>query len=332
MSRARAHRIDPDDVDGVARFLTTRGWLPDPARVTLVERAGEGNMNLVLRVYWADGERRGSLILKQARPWVEKYPEIAAPPGRLAVETDFYRCTADQPSLAVAMPRLLGFDAEACAAVFEDLGEAADYTDLYADRTLAGAELDALLSWLSALHRLEVDPERWPRLANHPMRQLNHAHIFVVPFAENAPDADDFCPGLEDVAAPVRRDRRVLERIRELGALYLEDGPTLVHGDFYPGSWLTTPDGPRIIDPEFGFLGRAEFDLGVLGAHLHFAGQPDADLSAHAPPTGFDPVLARAFTGVELLRRLLGVAQLPLTAGLERRRQWLEAGVACLRN
>jgi len=68
-------------------------------------------------------------------------------------------------------------------------------------------------------------------------------------------------------------------RAKELGDLYLSDGPTLLHGDFYPGSWLRTTQGIRIIDPEFAFTGAAEFDVGVFAAHLAFTGLDDAGLS-----------------------------------------------------
>ncbi len=64
-----------------------------------------------------------------------------------------------------------------------------------------------------------------------------------------------------------------------------------------------------IIDPEFCFLGPPAFDLGVLYAHLHLARQP-VELAV------FDAT-AKAFAGAEIMRRLIGVAQLPLEADLE---------------
>ena len=67
--------LDAGDAAGVARFLRERGWIEPDEVVLEVGRAGDGNMNLTLRV--RTGQR--SLILKQARPWVEKYPHIAAP-------------------------------------------------------------------------------------------------------------------------------------------------------------------------------------------------------------------------------------------------------------
>ena len=47
-----------------------------------IARAGAGNMNLALRVTTRDGR---SLILKQGRPWVEKYAHIPAPFERTIV-------------------------------------------------------------------------------------------------------------------------------------------------------------------------------------------------------------------------------------------------------
>ena len=63
-------------------------------------RAGEGNMNLTLRV---QTEER-SFILKQARPWVEKYPDIPAPKERCWWRPPFTKAVADCPLVASACP------------------------------------------------------------------------------------------------------------------------------------------------------------------------------------------------------------------------------------
>ena len=82
-----------------------------------------------------------------------------------------------------------------------------------------------------------------------------------------------------------------------------------------------------MIDPEFCFLGEPAFDLGVLLAHLHLS-----DESARLRERAIDAyrgsertqTLARAFAGVEIMRRLIGVAQLPLSHGLDEKRELLE--------
>ena len=69
-----------------------------------------------------------------------------------------------------------------------------------------------------------------------------------------------------------------------------------------------------MIDPEFGFFGPAEFDLGVFQAHLLLAGfsETDAQSIVSKYPRSCDTHVAQRFAGVEVLRRLFGVAQLPL--------------------
>ncbi len=98
-------------------------------------------MNLTLRVTF----RRFSLILKQGRPWVEKYQDIAAPPQRTIVEASFYRAIRDVASVSTRMPALMDLDEDNCVIVLEDLGRVGDYSTLYTDATIAAADLDHLL-------------------------------------------------------------------------------------------------------------------------------------------------------------------------------------------
>jgi len=326
-----AVHLDPGDREGIEAYLARRSWLPANARVVGVGRAGEGNMNLVLRVTLEGGDGPSSLIVKQARPWVEKYPEIAAPAQRLLVEADFYRAVDPFPELTRSLPGLRHVDSANRIAVLEDLGEAADYTDLYAGASMPAGDERALLDWLARLHRAPLAPSDWPRLRNRAMRELNHAHVFEIPFrAHGGVDLDAVMPGLGDVASDIRRDGALHAAVRALGERYLEDGTSLLHGDFYPGSWLSTPQGPMIIDAEFAFFGPPEFDVGVYLAHRLLAGADrsgaEEALRSYPAPAHFDPALAWRFAGVEVLRRLLGVAQLPLTGDLECRRRWVTLG------
>ena len=83
-----------------------------------------------------------------------------------------------------------------------------------------------------------------------------------------------------------------------------------------------------MIDPEFAFFGRAEFDVGVFLAHLVLARQSPVFrstwLSAYGSGTDLDLGLTLQLAGVEIIRRLLGYAQLPLAASLAERRRMLE--------
>ena len=322
---AAPYRLDVGDREGLTAYLHLQGLLPAGERVVTAARAGEGNMNLTLRVTTA----ARSLIVKQGRPWVEKYPHIPAPVARTLVEGHFYALAARSPWLAARMPRLYALDPQSHILVLQDLGAARELTALYAGARLSEAATVDLADYLGHLHALTVPPADRLVLRNPAMRALNHEHIFRLPLdPHNGLNLDSITPGLTALARELAGDAAYVERVHHLGQLYLEaTAGSLCHGDFFPGSFLNTESGIFIIDPEFCFLGPREFDLGVLLAHLHLAGQPapagDDLLRRYEQRAAVDRQLVRALTGVEIMRRLIGVAQLPLDLDLDGKRQLL---------
>ena len=268
------HFLDPSDISSLERYAKGRGFISADESLVSAEKAGEGNMNLTLRL---KTDTR-SFILKQARPWVEKYPQIPAPDSRALVETAFYEAATTRTTLRDAMPKLLASDPDARVLVLEDLGEARDFTSLYSGDRLSQADLDALVSYLVALH---VRWKELPKIFNHrEMRVLNHKHIFRLPLQpDNGIDLEAFT------------------------------------------------DGVRIIDPEFCFMGTAAFDVGVMLGHLYLANQPEELIDRVFSSYGADAstaALSRQCAGVEIMRRLIGVAQLPLGYGIDKKRELLE--------
>jgi 5-methylthioribose kinase len=329
-----AYFLTADDLNGLSAYLQERGWLASDEQLQRAEKAGEGNMNYTLRV----STRARSFILKQARPWVEKYPTIAAPSERALIEGHFYEVVQHDPALAALMPKLIGVDADSRIIALEDLGAARDFTTLYCGEELTVAHLTTLLQWLRALHRTPHAAAHKADFRNAAMRALNHQHIFDLPLqSNNGFDLDAITPGLAHEARALQSDERYVGIIRELGALYLQDGESqsvMLHGDYFPGSWLQTADGVRVIDPEFCFFGPPEFDVGVLLAHLHLAQQRDELIARVLPKYGasLNESLVWKFAGVEMMRRLIGVAQLPLACGLAEKarllalsREWILA-------
>jgi 5-methylthioribose kinase len=320
--------------DRIQSHLRTLGWLDPHEAITAEEPAGEGNMNRTLRVHTP----MRSIILKQAVPFVAKYPDIPAPVSRLDVEAAFYRALADKPALARHMPRLIGYDPATHLLCLEDLGRALDYSRLYdLDVTPRLLPSQALANWLSGLHNAPVEGLADPAVfANREMRALNHAHIFEIPLeADNGLELD---PAFHDLARAFAHDKALNATAARLGDLYL--GSTshlphcLLHGDYYPGSWLLHDDTVKIIDTEFAFIGPPEFDIGVFAAHLKMLGV-DAPgvaeiLARYEQPAGFDMDLALAFAAMEIIRRILGVARLPLSAEPALQVGWLEAARALL--
>lgn len=305
--------LDQMNLSSLTSALHERGWLAADDRLIYQEKAGEGNMNLVLRVKSTEGYQ---LILKQSRSWVEKYPEFDAPEDRICQEAKFYQLAG--ATVGDMLPIVAGFDRDRRMLVMEDLGQLSDLTSMYKGHKISESHLDDLVDFLVRLHRIELS-ENFENLA---MRKLNYHHMFVVPLTKGSLALDDITPGLEKAATDLREDRSYVERVHEIGQKYLNGGNKLVHGDFYPGSWALKGDRVIIFDPEFAFRGNAAFDLGIMAAHFILSGFEDQ---------GFDlidqylrsSVLAKEdvfdFAGVEIMRRLLGVAQLPLDLSLEQK-------------
>lgn len=321
-----ASYFDADNLEGLDLVLRNQHLLSPGETIVRTEKPGEGNMNFVVRVITT----HRSLIVKQSRPWVEKYPQIAAPVERLRAEAAYYRVTLQEPTLSAMSPALLGVDSTHLLMVTEDLGAGSDYTSIYAEGSkLPATEIETLFNYLAQLHLAshDIDPAKFP--PNQQLKELNHAHIFDLPFhSDSGFDLDAVQPGLQALATPIQNDKTLRSRLSELGKLYLDSGPVLIHGDFYPGSWLRADSGLKVIDPEFAHFGQAEFDIGVMIAHLLMARIPldtiKSGLRSYQEHSSFDEDLVLGFSGVEILRRILGLAQLPLDLTISEKRDLID--------
>lgn len=312
--------------DELTNYLRNCRWLREGETILSLEKPGEGNMNFVARVV----TNTRSFIIKQALPWVFKYPQVAAPIERGKMEATFYQLIEDDPVLQQFVPSLIGFDPQSYVLAQEDLGVGADLTFLYdASESMMAEQRQGLLHFLSHLHQIRTDPEKTSPLENRAMRTLNHEHIFRYPYVEdNGLDLDTVQPGLQKLSRKYQHDEPLKRNIGELGDLYLQNGDTLVHGDYYPGSWLRVNDEVKVIDPEFGFFGKPEFDVGVMMAHAMLvrddAYTPALVLADYQSSADFSESLAWSFAGAEVLRRILGLAQLPLSLSLDEREALLQ--------
>ena len=313
-------------------YLKGQGWLRLNEKVVAVEIPGEGNMNFTLRV--KTGER--SFIIKQSRAYVEKYPQVAAPDTRVLREADFYKLVGTNKELSAQMPDLIGVDTENHVLNLEDLGEGTDFTFLYQEgKTIDEGALNSIIQFAAQLHTSITTKTTNASLKNLEMRTLNHEHIYMYPYLEdNGLDLDDVLPGLQEIALHYKKDEKLKAALKPLGERYLKDGKSLLHGDYFPGSWLQTEDGIKIIDAEFCFFGDPEFELGVTLSHLKMADQSDEiihkALAVYQEIAPLDSKLCKQFMAVEILRRILGLAQLPLTINLEKRKELLKEARAIL--
>ncbi|SHG31243.1 5-methylthioribose kinase [Flavobacterium micromati] len=306
--------LNANEPKELASYLKKNQWLSDNETIVSATKPGEGNMNYVLRI---ETEQR-TFIIKQSRAYVEKYPQVAAPASRVVTEAGFYQKISEESSIQNRMPKLLGLDTVNNILLLEDLGKSNDYSVLYdLKHRLTTDEVIVLVSYLNELHihfeKNKVDDE----LANVELRKLNYEHIFKYPFLEeNGFDLDSIQMGLQELALPYKKDAALKVQLELLGSLYLSKGKYLLHGDYYPGSWLKTVKGIQIIDPEFCYYGSREFDLGVFIAHLYLSQQDENLIAVIAKEyTAFadlNPKILNGFVGIEIMRRLIGLAQLPL--------------------
>ena len=311
--------LNANEPTELAAYLQSQNWIEPMESIVSISKRGEGNMNCVLRVKTATR----SFIVKQSRGYVEKYPQVAAPAERAVTEGAFYEKVATVAAIQSIMPKILGLDPKSNVIVLEDLGESSDYTSLYQlDQKLEAAQLTQLVMYLNGLHqsfqKTVIDDE----LENKEMRSLNYEHIFEYPFRiENGFDLDGIQPGLQALALTYKNDEQLKHKIGALGALYLSKGKYLLHGDYYPGSWLKTGDGIKVIDPEFCFYGLREFDLAVMLAHLYITQQEEGVIAFvkenYSQFSELNSTILNGLIGTEIMRRLIGLAQLPLQMDLE---------------
>ncbi len=304
-----------DDPDGIEDCLVHQALLDHGEHVVSVRKAGEGNMNLTLLV---ETDRR-RFVLKQARPWVEKYDHIPAPWDRILFEQRYYARVAEIPDVADQSPQIIAVDPGARTIVMEYLQGARDFIGMYEGEPVSAAELTTLARYLSSLHNATRGCFH-ESLSNRDMRALNFEHIFVIPLSEDAGlELDGFEPGLDAAVARLKRDDDLKRNVADAGKRYLADGPCLLHGDFFPGSWMRTSQGIVIIDPEFCFFGDPEFDVGVTIAHLAMGRRPREDTRRILDDYDgvLDPVLLAHYAGIEIMRRLAGVAQLPIPPSVD---------------
>lgn len=352
------HVLSADQAGRVDLVMGAVGWLGDEEQVTTCASLG-GESSTVMRVELQ--ELRGgwrTAVLKQSLPWLRRDESVAMPADRWRGERAFYAEVARVPEAAAWMPRLMAADEARFLLLLEDFRGASTLTSLYGGGSLAKGAAEVLGAFLRAL-RCGTRGERNAQFGHGGMKALSHRLLFEAPFDSRGqggngfgPDGpapagdtlDAIEPGLGEAAATLRSDRTFRDALSELGSRFLDAGACLVHGAFHPANWLLLPNGDvRVVDPQYSSPGDPEFDLGTALAHLLLARQPvevvttflsaatGAEEAGREGPAdteeveaGVDRPLVARYAGAELVRRLLGGAQLPLEAEGGFRRGLLE--------
>jgi 5-methylthioribose kinase len=320
-----------------AAYLLQRRLLR-PGEELALEPAGEGNINWVRRVRISPSAR--SLVLKQARPALERFPEYQVTTERIVFEARYYE-VARLSDLEGVLPGVLDFDEGERVLILEDLGAAERLDDALRRGADGQDAARALGQFLGRVHAATRDrPLLAQRFCNDAMRRLHGDHIFLLPFRQNS---FPLSPGLRPHAERIWKDNRLTARADAAYARYLGAKDTLVHGDVQAGNVLLTPVGPKLLDAEIAHLGDPAFDVGTLVAHLCVnalaqrssnPGSVETLWSVYRGVTGeaaprFEEVAL--YAGIELLRRTLGAARLQAVARDEASLAVLEAALRWIR-
>tara|TARA_B100000287_G_scaffold254384_1_gene239037 strand:- start:109 stop:1077 length:969 start_codon:yes stop_codon:yes gene_type:complete len=281
-----------------------------------IEVPGEGNMNVVLRVE----TNKKSFILKQSRPYVNKYPNIKNSEKRIIVEDQFYELII-KSEIQKFFPKKIDFIKKDLILLIEDLGQCRDMSYLYSSKNINLDHFNSLIYILESIHKTKVNS--FP--SNSSLKELNHEHIFVLPFQKNDFQLDDIQSGLKKLSTFITNDSNINDVVKRIGDMYLKVGNTLLHGDYYPGSWMEKDDNVYVIDPEFSHLGFKEFDLGVMAAHLTMITESEDYLNKiiKAYSENIDKSIFYKVSGIEIIRRIIGLAQLPLDMSLNTKEKLL---------
>lgn len=244
---------------------------------------GDGNLNMVFRVFERDNPAR-SILLKQGIPYLrvagESWP---LSPQRAAIEA---RALELHQRLAPGLvPVPYWFDATLNVNAMEDLRQHQVLRRPMVARTkyqnLGGTIGDFLAATLFGTSDFGLEAKAKKQTAaqfvNGELCEITEDLVLTEPFEPRLLGKENrnrFNPQIEGELKTLQSDARVKLRVAQLKQRFMTSAQALLHGDLHTGSIMATaPDTKgladiRVIDPEFAFYGPMGFDVGLFIANL----------------------------------------------------------------
>ncbi|MDG2306299.1 MAG: phosphotransferase [Candidatus Binatia bacterium] len=306
----------------LGRLLGNAGVLDasDPASDPAIEPAGDGNINWVRRI--RSRESGHTVIVKHARPALEKFPEYETSTERIVFENRYYEIARPLDTDGIC-PNILRFDEARRLLVLEDLGDAERLDAAFLRGADVERELVFIARFLGRVHSATWEDDTLAaRFANQDIQRLHGDHIFKLPY-----EGDGFPvpSGVESRAAAVRSDRSLAKTAAHAYERYLSPHGALVHADVQPGNILLHSRSATLLDAEIAHVGDPAFDVGTLLAHTWISGPVDharrstaAIWEAYTEVLGDDRIVAfedaARYAGLEIMRRTIGAARVAAVA------------------
>jgi len=255
------------------------GDVDDPAALVEAEEIGDGNLNLVFKIFDRQGNSR--VIVKQALPYVrcvgESWP-LTLDRARLEAQTlveHYKHC----PQHTV---KVTHYDASLAVMVMEDLsshriwrGELVKGAYYPQAAAQLGEYLAQTLFHTSdfVLHPHKKKAEV-ARFINPEMCEITEDLFFNDPYTDH--ERNSYPAALEPLVASLREDEALRIAVAGLKHRFFAHAEALLHGDIHSGSIFVADNSLKAIDAEFGYFGPIGFDVGTALGNLliNYCGLP----------------------------------------------------------
>lgn len=255
------------------------GSVNDPSALVRAEEVGDGNLNLVFKVY--DSQDQSRVVVKQALPYVrcvgESWP-LTLDRARLEAQTlveHFRHC----PQHTVQVTH---YDAELAVMVMEDLSSHRIWRGELARGVYypqASAQLGEYLAqtlfhtsdFILHPHKKKAEVARF---INPEMCEITEDLFFNDPYSDH--ERNSYPAELEPLVASLRSDDALRIAVAGLKHRFFSHAEALLHGDIHSGSIFVADGSLKVIDAEFGYFGPMGFDIGTALGNLliNYCGLP----------------------------------------------------------
>lgn len=265
--------------DDAVAYAQQFGGLADPSELVSAQEIGDGNLNLVFKIFDAQGISR--VIVKQALPYVrcvgESWP-LTLDRARLEAQTlvEHYR---HSPEHTV---KIHHFDPELAVMVMEDLSDHRIWRGELIQGGYYPQAAQQLGHYLAQtlfhtsdfyLHPHEKKAQV-AQFINPEMCEITEDLFFNDPYQVH--ERNNYPQELEADVAALRDDAPLKLAVASLKHRFFSQAEALLHGDIHSGSIFVAEGSLKAIDAEFGYFGPVGFDVGTAIGNLllNYCGLP----------------------------------------------------------
>lgn len=260
-------------------YARTFGGIDDPSTLVEAQEVGDGNLNLVFKIFDTTGVSR--IVVKQALPYVrcvgESWP-LTLDRARLEAQTlvaHYQHC----PQHTV---KIHHFDPELAVMVMEALSD----HNIWRGELIKGAWYpqaarqlgEYLAQTLFHTSDFYLHPhDKKAQVAtfiNPEMCEITEDLFFNDPYQIH--ERNSYPAEIEGDVAALRSDAQLKLAVAALKHRFFSHAEALLHGDIHSGSIFVADGRLKAIDAEFGYFGPIGFDVGTAIGNLllNFCGLP----------------------------------------------------------